>query len=236
MEQQSQSLKTYFQDGRMFIPLSDNDSVSFTWDTIKQKLFAREPLENDDQCTLLLDRLVQHACDSFTLAQDIVDPFTKRPAKMSEDPCGLVQSATLSASHKLRLQAHAYDTETMLYKPTYGHVGVTITLQTNDGEKPFLFDPTFSQFCADQQNGEVYDSDNPRPGFYLQESPQVYNALLQKGYVELDETAADIYLRSFNGGEPPHDNALKILTNPPYSKYNNIYGAHLDDFDIQPQL
>lgn len=212
-------IRVFFEKANVYIPKPEADKgIGFdSWKEEKALLRSGQPL-SQQQCEILLDKLVRNACNSFETAQAAVYPTSGNPMELSSDPCGLTQSATLCASQSLGLKVAAFDIQEMLLDSPKGHVGLVIKLPTENGEKSFLFDPTYSQFCKEGS----YTIKDPDPGFYLSQKPEIYSQLLTKGYIALDDDTAQAYLSSFRRGkETP--NALSLLKNPPFSKYNYAY-------------
>jgi len=76
----------------------------------------------------------------------------------------------------------------------FGHVVLTSEIETTEGKKVFLFDPTFKQFCKGNR-GE--------PGEILANMPSgegLMDRLLKDGFLELTPKTASSYLAAFNSG------------------------------------
>jgi hypothetical protein len=99
------------------------------------------------------------------------------------------------------------------------HVGLTIDLQTTEGTKRYLLDPTFSQFCTGAKDS---------PGALLANLPDgehMIKTLLDKGFVEFTPTAAASYLTAFCKGICPFGSNAAIA---------NFFSHPTDERSLRP--
>jgi|GEM_PF-2172898 len=136
--------------------------------------------------------------------------------------CGISQCVAAYALQDVNLPVKAFAVQS-LQDAWQGHVALTLTLPTVEGEKLYLIDPTFRQFCDPERTDW---QGIPYPGFALawrSGGPEFLNALLRNGYVEPQPAMALLYLNSFCTNSynfnTPQD-AITFLKNPPENNYN----------------
>lgn len=94
-------------------------------------------------------------------------------------------------------------------KVAHNHVALTVAVQTSAGEKTYLVEPTFRQFCTEAPFC---------PGMFLGQSAEgdyMLARLRDQGVLELNEARAKSYLSAFcNGLDPltPERGAMVFLT------------------------
>lgn len=102
----------------------------------------------------------------------------------------------------------------------FSHVAMTVAIETTEGDKAYLFDPTFRQFCTEQDDS---------PGTILAHLPggaEIIQELRHEGFIELTPQSAVTYLSAFNRGIPPFRSeaeTMAFFASPPFSKMNNWF-------------
>jgi len=94
----------------------------------------------------------------------------------------------------------------------FGHVVLASEMETTEGKRLYLFDPTFKQFCKrrDGEPGQILA--------HMVDGERLVGRLLKDGFVELDPITATAYLSAFNKGIPPFKTdkeALAFFADPP---------------------
>ena len=86
-----------------------------------------------------------------------------------------------------------------IFNSKIGHHFVIAIFSTSNGNKPYIIDPTYRQFCLlSYCNKERLYHYEPyvMPGFFVKDSSSILS-LLKNGYLELNEHTAKIYGDSF---------------------------------------
>jgi hypothetical protein len=101
----------------------------------------------------------------------------------------------------------------------FDHVGLCVEIDTTEGKKAYLIDPTFRQFCGTSDG----------PGEILRNMPDgewMTRALREEGFFELTSSRASTYLSAFNGGINPfstEERAITFFADPPDSEMNRWF-------------
>jgi hypothetical protein len=118
--------------------------------------------------------------------------------------CGHTQVFIKSALEDIGYAPKCYTIQSLEEVATENHVALTLDLQTTEGTRRYLLDPTFRQFCTGGEKS---------PGALLAHLPDgehIIKNLLTEGFVELTPTRAASYLSAFCSGVCPFDSDAAV--------------------------
>ena len=127
--------------------------------------------------------------------------------------CARVQQILTEVFTRMNLVSYGFNIGRMFTEDNLIHqVGIVILPVLINGEvvnKPYVLDPSFRQFCIDEENRiERYDEEprysvkmsSPHPGYFLnltEKGKKFANTLIKKGYFELTDDNIKTYFDSF---------------------------------------
>ena len=95
----------------------------------------------------------------------------------------------------------------------FGHYIVIVNFNSFNGDKTYIIDPTYRQFCLLSlcNKNRIYHYDlSTAPGYFAKDK-NVIKQLLKNGYIELNEYNCKIYCDSFVLAKESYDNKKIIL-------------------------
>ena len=119
--------------------------------------------------------------------------------------CDLAQSMIYYYLNQFNINANPVNTNEVI-KDVCGHSIITTKINTTDGEKIYLIDPTYIQFFTKERCDirkfiiiKERICETPDPGFFIQikHNEEVIKPLLEDGYIEFREDVAKAYGDSF---------------------------------------
>lgn len=145
--------------------------------------------------------------------------------------CGLAQCVAGYALQQAGAVVHPLATQS-LDNNWFGHAALTVTVNTKGEDSVYLVDPTFRQFCM--EDDQITYEDNISPGAQLDKTfvGRVFKKeILEFGFAELTPARAALYLSSFCKGESfAEDTAFEFCKNPPPHGYHFKYDYNSDRF------
>lgn len=126
--------------------------------------------------------------------------------------CGHAQAFANYTLQDIGLKPTPFLISSLREKTPWAHAALTVDIETTEGTKRYLLDPTFKQFCTD---------DEKCPGTLLANLPEgedMQKDLLEKGFTELTPTRAASYLSAFCRGMCPFPSEKAVtdfFNNPP---------------------
>lgn len=149
---------------------------------------------NDDEIKAILEYIVYHTINKLVVnATNIID-----------NP--LVGMCINSTNFILRNFGNKFDTVDMyplsvenIFNSKIGHHFVIAIFPTKNGNKPYIIDPTYRQFCLlsyCNKNRIYHYEPYVMPGYFVKDQDPIL-FLLKNGYLESNEYTAKIYGDSF---------------------------------------